>query len=227
MGLYPVNLNIENRLCIIIGGGRVAYRKAAGLLDAGAAVRVISPDLVDGLQHLVQENRLEWFSRLFAEGDLSGAFLVFAATDDREVQQRVADEAARYGVLLNSADDPAGCKFQVPAHFRRGDILVSVSTGGGSPALAKALREKLENVVVPEYEAVVELLSGIREKIVCLDIDSENHAEILRNMMQKGIVEAVLQENWFELQMILLSELPEQVDGVALLKKFLQKYDRS
>lgn len=226
MAFYPVNLNIEKRVCIIVGGGSVAHRKAVGLLEAGASIRVISPQLVEGLQQLVEEQRLEWFPRNFAEGDLQNGFMVFGATDNRAVQLLVAEEAEKYGVLLNSADDPVGSDFHVPAHFRRGDILIAVGTGGGSPALAKALRKKLEDAIGPEYEAVVELLAAIREQVVGLGSDSEEHGAILRNLLQQGIVDIVLERSWFDLQMLMLEELPEEVDGVELLKKFLEKYDQ-
>ena len=134
MPLYPVNLKIEDRLCIIVGGGPVALRKARGVLSAGGHVRVIGPEVVSGIKELAEKNQIEWFERVFAEGDLERAFLVFAATGSRTVQIAVAREAEKYGVLLNSADDPEGSHFHIPAHFRRGKMLATVSTGGGSPA---------------------------------------------------------------------------------------------
>lgn len=227
MSLYPVNLKIENQLCLIIGGGLVASRKAKALLDGGAEVRVISPVLGEDLQTLADEHRLQWFARDFAEGDLQGAFLVFAATDNPEVQQRVAAEAQKLGKLLNSADDPAASDFHVPAHFRRGNILVTVATGGGSPALAKELRIKLEGLIGPEYEAVIGLIAAIREEVIELSGDSDSNAELLRRLLENDLVELILQRNWFEVQMVLLAELPEEIDSAGLLKNFLEKYDQS
>lgn len=224
MNLYPVNLKLTDRLCIVVGGGGVAQRKVFGLLAGGARVRVISPEVEKPIQAMAGEYQLEWFDRKFAEGDLTGAFLVFAATDIREVQLQVEKEAEKLGVLFNSADDPQSSKFHVPAHFRRGQMLVTVATGGGSPALSRVIRAKLESILTPEYAAVVELLSLIREKVVVAEGESQQHADIFHRLLKNGLVELVLDSDWFALQMMLLEELPEQVDGVKLLKKFLEKH---
>jgi precorrin-2 dehydrogenase/sirohydrochlorin ferrochelatase len=227
MLLYPVNLNINEKLCLVIGGGAVALRKIRSLLDGGASVRVISPVLEPELKVLARRRKIDWIERGFVEGDLKGAFLVFAATDNRAVQDQIMEESAKYSVLINSADDPPNSQFHVPAHFRRGQMLVTVSTGGGSPALAKKIRLQLEKEIAQEYEAVVELLSQIRNRVVSQDNNFLSHAELFRRLLQQGIVEQVLGAQWFDLQMMLLQELPESVDAVALMKQFLQKYDKS
>jgi precorrin-2 dehydrogenase/sirohydrochlorin ferrochelatase len=233
MSLYPVNLSIADKLCLIVGGGTVALRKTKSLLASGTAgamrprIRVISPQVHAELKVLIQKNEIEWFERGFAEGDLKGAFLVFAATNNQDTQALITREAAKYSVLLNSADDPKGSHFHVPSHFRRGKMLITVSTGGSSPALAKKIRQQLELEVVPEYEIVAELLSLIREKIVSQDGDSITNGELFRRLLQLGITELTLNANWFELQMMLLQELPESVDAVAIMKKILEKYDKS
>jgi len=223
MSLYPVNLNIADKLCLVVGGGVVALRKTKSLLVCGARIRIISPEIHSELNVLARNNTIEWFARGFVEGDVKGAFLVFAATDNRDVQLLISREAAKYSVLLNSVDDPGNSHFHVPAHFRRGKMLVTVSTGGSSPALAKKIRQRLEMEVVPEYAVVVELLSLIREKIVGLDADPDANGELFRRLLQQGIVELVLNANWFELQMLLLRELPEEADAVELIKKIVEK----
>ncbi len=223
MSLYPVNLNIADKLCLVVGGGVVALRKTKSLLVCGARIRIISPEIHSELSVLARNNTIEWFARGFVEGDVKGAFLVFAATDNPDVQLLITREAAKYSVLLNSVDDPGNSHFHVPAHFRRGKMLVTVSTGGSSPALAKKIRQRLEIEVVPEYAVVVELLSLIREKIVGLDADPDANGELFRRLLQQGIVELVLNANWFELQMMLLRELPEEADAVELIKKIVEK----
>lgn len=223
MSLYPVNLNIADKLCLVVGGGAVALRKTKSLLAAGAKIRVISPEIHSELHVLARNDQIEWFARGFVEGDVKGAFLVFAATNNQDVQILVTKEAAKYAVLLNSADDPRHSQFHVPAHFRRGKMLVTVSTGGSSPALAKKIRKKLETELVPEYGIVVELLSLIREKVVGPDDNSVLNGELFRRLLQQGIVELVLEAQWFDLQMMLLRELPESADAVELMKKILAK----
>lgn len=227
MSLYPINVSISGKLCIVVGGGAVALRKTKSLLAGGAKIRVISPEAHAELQVLARHKEIEWFARDFVEGDLRGAFLVFAATNNHEVQVLIARQAEKYAVLLNSADDPQNSDFHVPAHFRRGKMLITVSTSGSSPALAKKIRQQLEIVVVPEYEIVADLFSLIREKVVDADGDSLAHAELFRRLMQEKIVDLVLQANWFDLQMMLLRELPESFDAVSLMKKILERHDTS
>jgi precorrin-2 dehydrogenase / sirohydrochlorin ferrochelatase len=227
MPFYPINLRITNRLCVVFGGGEVALRKVRDLLAAEAKVRIISPIVVRELNLLAEARKIEWLQRGYAEGDLKAAFLAFAATNDRDAQLRIRLEAAKLSVILNSADDPSGSDFHVPAHFRRGKMLVTISTGGGSPALAKKIREQLEDVIGPEYEEVVDLLALIREKLLGGYDDNSRHADLFRRLLQTGIVDLVLERNWFELQMYLLRELPEDIDAVALVRQFLEMHDKA
>ncbi len=224
MSLYPVNLKIENRPCLVIGGGGVALRKVRSLLAAEARVRLVSPAILPELREVVNNNGVEWFARGYVEGDLKGMYLAFAATNDRGVQELIRREADKCGVLLNSADDPRGSHFHVPAHFRRGRMLITVSTEGGSPGLSKKIREQLEVEIVPGYGMVVDLLFMIRESIVGGAGDSTVNKELFSRLFAADIVELILQEDWFALQMLLLEELPEQVDAVSLLKGFLDAH---
>ena len=205
----------------------MALRKTKSLLAGGASVRVISPKVHSELRTLAHNNQIEWFERGFVEGDLKGSFLVFAATNNHDIQILIAKEAVKYSVLLNSADDPKHSDFHVPAHFRRGKMLVTISTGGSSPALAKMIRQRLEMELVPEYEIVTELLSLVRDKVVGPGGDSISNRELFRNLLQQGIVDLVLEAKWFDLQMLLLRELPESADAVNLVKNILQRYDES
>lgn len=227
IALYPINLRIRGRLVVVVGGGEVALRKVKGLLAAGARIRLVCPHLEGELLEFANSGCLDWLPRGYAEGDLKGAFMAFAATDDRQVQGRIEREAVRQGILLNSADDPAGCDFHIPAHFRRGRMLITVSTGGGSPALAKKVRERLEQEISPQFGAVVELMARVRERLVDdgYGDDSAANGEIFRRLLQQGMVELVLANNWFDVQMLLLREMPESVDAVALVRRFLEQHD--
>jgi precorrin-2 dehydrogenase/sirohydrochlorin ferrochelatase len=223
---YPVNLKLCGRLCVVIGGGNVASRKINSLLTCGAVVRVVSPYVQTHLKKLIFHKKLEWFEREYAEGDLRGAFLAFAATSDRGVQQLVKEEAEKNKIIFNSADDPAGSDFHVPAHFRRGQMLVTVSTGGCSPALSKHLRECLEEEIGPEYESVVGFLALVRDAVVSRDNDSSAHKELFQKLIKMDIVKLICDGNWFDLQMVLLQELPGEVDSVALIRRFLDVHDK-
>lgn len=204
-------------------------RKVKSLLQANALIRVISPSVLEEMRILIDEEKIEWLQREYVEGDLKGAFLLFAATNDREVQLFIKNEAEKSAVIFNSADDPGGSDFHVPAHFRRGKMLITISTGGGSPALAKKIREQLEKEIGPGYEAVVDLLALIRERLLRdedVGFETAGHTELFHRLLDMGVVGLVLEANWFELQMLLLRELPERIDAVALVRQFLEKHDK-
>ncbi len=140
MVFYPVFLDLRGRLCVVIGGGPVAVRKARGLLEAGARVRLISPDLAEPLA-------VEWKRRRYRRGDLRGATLAFTATNDRAVNARVRDEANAARIPINVADAPEECDFLVPARLRRNGFSLAISTEGRSPRQAKQLRQDLERLL--------------------------------------------------------------------------------
>ena len=133
---YPIFLDLRDRPVVVVGGGRVALRKVSGLLEAGAHVRVIAPRTAPRLRaHRIDRRR-------YRPGDLRGAVLAFAATDDRAVNHAVAGEAWRRRIPVNVADSREDCTFLVPARLRRDDLQIAISTSGRSPRLAKALRRQ-------------------------------------------------------------------------------------
>jgi len=164
---YPINLvRLEERRCIVVGGGEVAFRKVESLLDAGAReVVVISPRLGDGLAQLQRRGRIQHLARGYRAGDLKGAFLAIATTDDPEVNEAISEEAEAGGILVNVADDPDHCNFIVPSTLRRGDLVIGLSTGGQSPALAANLRRQLERTFGSEYAAFLELAGNLRGRV--------------------------------------------------------------
>lgn len=163
MKTYPICLiRLEQRLSIVIGGGQVAARKVIGLLDAGAHVTVIAPHLVPALCALAAAGSIDVCEREYRSGDLAGAFLVIAATDDPVVNQQVWEEARQRGCLINVVDDPAHSNFIVPARVQRGEVNIAITTGGASPALARRLREQLERTIGPEYADLAEILAQTR-----------------------------------------------------------------
>lgn len=217
MDLYPVNLNIAGRICVIVGGGGVAVRKAGPLVDCGAQVVLVSPEAASPLEKMAGSGKLEWHARKYRQGDLQGAFLAFAATDDPRVQQTVAADAQREGVLLNSADAPNNCSFQVPARVRRGKFLLTVSTGGGSPALAGKLRRELAEQYGQEYKQFVDLLSTIRRRVVADGQTSESHKVLFEELLQRNILTWIREENWSVLREELMEVLPADVDVEELI----------
>ena len=157
MGYFSVLLDLTQRRCVMVGGGPIAERRVLSLLEAGAQVTVISPRATPALEALALEGRIALESRTYEEGDLAGAQLAFVATAAREVNLAVAREARARGVWINAADDPAHCTFILPAIVRRGDLTVSVATGGTSPALSRAIREELETYLTADYATLAAL----------------------------------------------------------------------
>ncbi len=165
MGLFPLFVDLEGRPCVVLGGGAIALRKVEGLLAAGAVVTVVSPALAAGLAALAAEGRVAHVARAYAEGDLAGAALAFAATDDGAVNAAGAREGRARGVWVNAADDPAHCDAILPAVVRRGALTVAVSTGGASPALARAVRERIEAALPDAYGALAEAAADARRDL--------------------------------------------------------------
>jgi siroheme synthase-like protein len=157
--LYPVNLRIGGRRCLVVGGGAVAAGKAEGLLAAGAEVRVVAVEAgpeVRALAGVVVEERS------YEAGEIAGYHLAIAATGDPAVDAQVHADGEASGVWVNSADDPEHCSFVLPARFTRGHLQVTVSTGGHSPAVSSWLRTRLEAQLGPEYGVLVDILSEER-----------------------------------------------------------------
>src|SRR5881628_1010317 len=162
MTFYPVFLNLRGRRAVVIGGGAVAEQKVRGLLAAGAHVTVVSPETTVGLSTLAAENGIELRRRPYRAGDLAGAWLAIAATDQRDTNRAVWTDAERAGVLLNAVDDLKHCSFIAPAIHREGDITVAVSTAGKSPALAVRLRDRIARLVGPAEARLCDLLGEMR-----------------------------------------------------------------
>jgi siroheme synthase-like protein len=158
---YPVNLNLGGKACLVVGGGAVAARKAAGLMACGAEVDVVATTAGPEIRAL----GVAVAERPYRQDDVAGHRLVVAATGDAEVNRRIFEDAEAAGVWVNSADDPASCTFTLPAVVRRGPILVAISTGGHSPALASWLKARTEARLGPEYEVLVGLLSTARSDL--------------------------------------------------------------
>ncbi|HEY6837614.1 MAG TPA: bifunctional precorrin-2 dehydrogenase/sirohydrochlorin ferrochelatase [Geobacteraceae bacterium] len=187
MQLFPINLNISGKAVVVVGGGAVACRKCRLLLDAGARVTVISPRLEPALADAAKEGKIAYLAREYREGDLAGAFLVFAATDDASANSAVAREAEARGILANVADDPQSGGFTLPSSLRRGDLIITVSTAGKSPALARAVRRQLEPQFGAEYLLTLDLLGKVREKLLTGGGDSAYNNKILNELVAQDL----------------------------------------
>jgi len=165
MRLYPLALKIAGRRCVVVGGGIVSERKVASLVECGADVLVVSPGLTSHLEEEAARGRIRVSCKAFQAGDLDGAMLVIAATDDPAVNVAVRDAGRAAGALVNVVDVPELCDFYVPASVTRGELQITVNTTGAFPALAKQLRKELETQYGPEYGKYLELLGRLRQEL--------------------------------------------------------------
>jgi siroheme synthase-like protein len=194
MSLFPMFVKLEGRLVVVAGGGAIAEGKISGLLAAGARVRVIAPEVTQGIGNLVESEKIEWHAKKFEAGDLAEAFLVIAATSAPGVNEAVFREAQRRGILCNAVDDIQHCHFYYGSVVQRGDLQIAISTNGKSPALAQRLRQELEKQFGPEYELWLEWLGAARELVRADNGDSDSKKSVLRHLAGRPMFERFLRE---------------------------------
>ena len=183
---YLVNLSIEGKPAVVIGGGEVAARKVADLLAARARVTVVAPEACQAILDLADEKRIVLHLRPYWASDLAGAFVAIASTDDEEVNRTVAADAARQNLPINVVDRPALCTFTVPATVSRGNLTIAVATEGRCPALSGILREELEQRYGPEYGELVELFGDLRERMIARGWNGQAIRDKLREIYRAG-----------------------------------------
>jgi len=182
---YPVYLNLRDRRCIVVGGGTEAERKAQGLLDCGAKVIVVSPEVTPVLSDLAARKLIDWEARVYRNGDLEGAFLAISDNVNSRIYQEVAVEAEQRGILLNVTDVTALCNFIAPEVVHRGEVTFAISTAGLSPALARRLREELETNPILQWADMAEMISDVRLELRCKGVypDPEHWQECMDQEM--------------------------------------------
>ncbi len=203
---------------MVIGGGHVAERKVKGLLAHGAKVLVISPELTPELERLAQEDVLEVRRKAYENGDLSGAFLVIAATDDPIVQGAVFEEAEADNILLNVADVPKWCNFILPATTRQGDLAISISTAGKSPALASKLRQDFDRQFGAEFSVLVNILGNLREFVLARGLSHTENKDVFGSLAKLEMAEWIKAGEWDKVKAHIndvLGEVPEDVIRTA------------
>jgi precorrin-2 dehydrogenase/sirohydrochlorin ferrochelatase len=194
MRYYPVNLDVQNRDCLVVGGGRVGERKVETLLECGARLTVVTTLATERLQALASEGRIDLRSRGYEPSDLEGKFLVIGATDSEEVNEKISKDAAKKGLLCNIADRPTACSFVLPAIVRQGDLLIAISTSNRSPAVARRIRQSLEKEFGPEYAVLLNLMGAIRQKLLAQAKSPEAHKRQFERLLDGGLLK-MIQEN--------------------------------
>ncbi len=217
MRYYPINLDIQGRPCLVVGGGNVGTRKVKTLLRCGARVTLVSPQSTDALQTLAGLGRIVWRQREYLSSDQQDVFLVIGATDDEALNRRIHQDAERIGRLCNIADQPHLCNFVLPAIIAQGDLMIAISTSGKSPAFAKYLRQDLQRRFGPEYGILLTLMGAIRERLLKDEHDPEAHKPLFEKIIGQGLLEMIRADDRRQINCLLTEVVGEDFTYEALL----------
>jgi precorrin-2 dehydrogenase/sirohydrochlorin ferrochelatase len=217
MRYYPVHLDLRGRRCLVVGGGGVGQRKAEGLVRCGADVVVVCPEATEELVRMGEDGRIALHRRGVEEDDLEGAFLVFCATADAALNRRLAVAARSRGILVSVADLPEGSDFVLPSVVERGDLVLTVSTSGRSPAFAKTLRKRLERQFGTEYDTFLRLMGAVRNRVLARGHAPEDHRALFHGLIEGGLLEAIREGDAAGVDALLAAALGERVDHRTLL----------
>lgn len=217
MKYYPVNLDIKNRKCLIIGGGSVGTRKVVRLVESGADVTVISPEFTGKLISLADEGRIVLKKRSYQSSDLEGVFLVIGASNNKELNRQISEDARRYNIMCNIVDLPEACDFILPSVVSRGDLLIAISTSGKSPAFAKKLRRNLEAEYGEEYAGFLKLMGAIRKKLLNKNHAPEVHRDLFQRLIEKGVLEMIKNLKVEDINAVLFEVFGEGYEFIELM----------
>ena len=213
MRYYPVNLDLKSRLVLVVGGGGVAEGKARQLVEAGAVVHIVSPELTEPLNKLAEQRKIIWRQGVFAESDLEGVWLVISATDDQAVNEAVAQAAAQRSLLCNVVDQTALCNFITPALITRGSIQISISSGGGSPSVAQRVKREIGELIGEEYGELLEVAAEMRAEAKRLIPDFEQRRQLLQAFAESEAIQLLRNGKRDEARQLAFDMLKKAVSG--------------
>ena len=218
MSFYPVFVELEGKRVLVVGGGNVAFRKVTALLECGAVIHLAGRVLTSALQEMVENRSIRFLGNEFHDEFLNGAFMVIAATDDKDLNHHVSTCAREKGVLVNAVDQPPDCDFIVPSIIRRGDLLIAISTSGKSPAMARKIREGLETQFGQEYEAFLAMMGRLRKEVLSLGLSQKENSRIFQKIVDADLLTDFSEGFSQRLETCLKNILPEQVNLKSVCK---------
>ena len=196
MNLYPIFMNLEGRLCVIVGGGKVAERKVLSLLESGAKIKIISPDLTPVLRKKYALKEIKWMRSKWKESRISSnPTLVFAATDDINLNRLIYEKAREENIPVNIVDDPINSDFHIPSVFRRGMLSIAVSTSGVSPAVARHLKNHLRGLVGNEWTTFIKWIEEYRSIIMKSNLSPRKKKSLYRDFIKSDILKSLARNN--------------------------------
>ena len=192
--MYPLYLKLENTSCLVIGGGGIAERKTQSLLEAGADITLISPDVTDALQILIDKKEIKYKNRVFEKGDTRNYFLIIAATNSRESNIMVYREASESQKLINCVDDPDYCNFYVPAQVNRGNLKIAISTEGKLPMLAGRLRKFFNSLLPENMGDTLDELGDMRKEIISEAGSDETRKKAMFQKQISPLIDSIMED---------------------------------
>lgn len=214
MKTYPVNLVLENKLVILIGGKGEIVRKIPGLLEVGAKVRFIAPEVDEVVRENAAQGLIEWLPRRYQPGDLQGAFVVFACTNDQSVHDQIWAEGQANGQLVNVMDVIPQCDFHAASLVRRGQLTISIGTGGAAPVLAVRLRKRFEREFGPEYATFLDYAQTLRP-IVAQRVPFKHRAAFWHALLDHQALEFIRADKMMLLEATVKKLLAHYGDSTA------------
>ena len=202
MRYYPIFLELKDKNCLVVGGGPVGIRKALTLEKCGARVKVISERFLQGTDGF-SGTSIVFVEKKYEKKDIAGMFLVFASTNNADLNQEIKKDASASHILCNVADAPEQSDFLVPSTVDRGDLIVAISTSGTSPAMAKKIRQDLEGFFDPAYAGVLRLMGNIRKKLLSSGHGPDEHRQAFSNLVDRDILELIRKEDDITINSIL------------------------
>ncbi|MBA4602697.1 precorrin-2 dehydrogenase/sirohydrochlorin ferrochelatase family protein [Thermoactinomyces mirandus] len=187
---YAMMVNLKGRPCLVVGGGKVAERKAGSLIGSGACVKLVSPSATPRIKKWALSGKIEWINRVYRKEDNDNQFLIIAATNDKNVNRQVHQAAILRNQWINVVDQPELCNFMVPSTVRRGNLQIHISTNGACPAVAQKIRQDLEEIYGTEYELYLDLMQEMRK------IMRKKVADVC---LRRQLLKELLSEQWVDL----------------------------
>ncbi len=226
MRYYPVLVDLKDKRCLVVGGGRVALRKIRRLLECQARVFVVAQTLVEELKNMVSQGKIAYLGSEYKTEYLKGTFLLIGATDDEELNLRLSQEANEKGILCNIVDQPEKCNFIVPSLVTKGDLIITISTSGKSPALARRLRQEMEKMFGEEYALFLQILGKIRDVLKRHISSQPERQKILEALVYSDMIEKIKLKDWLSVEEKLKRTLPLEIPKTeieALLRELHEK----
>jgi len=215
---YPILLSLNNKKVCVIGGGKVSERKVIKLIPTGAEIHVVSPEITQELMDLSDLRKIIYHKKHYEKKDIKEAWLVFAATNNTDVNNKILKDSEREKCFCNVVDSPEECTFIVPSVIKKGDLTIAISTGGNMPAITKKIRERLEIEFPENYGIYLKFLGQLRSFLKD-KYPSEKRIEMSRTLAGSELFDFFLAKDWDNMEKFIKTNICEEAIAILSLYK--------